>query len=50
MATEMLQLEIPTFQEVLKDSDSNEQFLEELLCKFKHWLKLQTHLPQGLYF
>lgn len=50
MATKVMKLEMPTLQEVLEDSNGNEELLEELSCKFRLWLKQQIHLPQGLYF
>lgn len=50
MATQVMKLEMPTLQEVLKDNNGNENLLIELLCKFRLWLKQQIHLPQGLYF
>lgn len=46
----MLKLEMPIFEEILKDSGGNEQLLEELLDKFQLWLKQQIHLPEGLHF
>jgi len=46
----MMKLEMPTLREVLEDCGGNEGLLEELLCKFRLWLKQQNHLPQGLYF
>lgn len=50
MVTKIMKLEMPTLQEMLQDSDGNEDLLQELLSKFQIWLKQQTHLPQGLYF
>lgn len=46
----MLELEIPTFKEILEEARGNEQLLEELLDKFRLWLKQQLHLPQGMHF
>lgn len=46
----MLKLEMPILKKVLKDSGGNEKLLEDLLCKFRLWLKQQNHLPQGLHF
>jgi hypothetical protein len=50
MVTKVMKFEMPTLQEVLKNNNGNEDILEELLCKFRLWLKQQIHLSQGLYF
>ncbi|XP_067215896.1 retinol-binding protein pinta-like [Linepithema humile] len=44
----MLKLEVPTLKEVLKNSGGDEKLLEELLSKFRLWLKQQSHLPQDI--
>lgn len=46
----MLKLEMPTLGEILEEAGGNEELLEELLDKFRLWLKQQLHLPQGTYF
>nr|XP_012216111.1 PREDICTED: uncharacterized protein LOC105668350 [Linepithema humile] len=46
--TKMLKLEVPTLKEVLKNSGGDEKLLEELLSKFRLWLKQQSHLPQDI--
>nr|XP_012231774.1 PREDICTED: alpha-tocopherol transfer protein-like isoform X2 [Linepithema humile]XP_012231775.1 PREDICTED: alpha-tocopherol transfer protein-like isoform X2 [Linepithema humile] len=48
MVTKAMELEMPMLQEVLEDSCGSEDFLEELLCKFRQWLKQQIHLPQDI--
>ncbi|XP_067215892.1 retinol-binding protein pinta-like isoform X4 [Linepithema humile] len=44
----MLKLEVPTLNEVLKNSGGDEKLLEELLLKFRLWLKQQSHLSQDI--
>ncbi|XP_067208510.1 uncharacterized protein [Linepithema humile] len=44
----MLKLEVPTLNKVLKNSGGDEKLLEELLSKFRLWLKQQSHLPQDI--
>ncbi|XP_029171652.1 retinol-binding protein pinta-like [Nylanderia fulva] len=44
----MLKLEMPLLKEVLEEVGGNEQLLEELLDKFRLWLKQQLHLPQDI--
>ncbi|XP_050445990.1 alpha-tocopherol transfer protein-like isoform X4 [Cataglyphis hispanica] len=44
----MLKLEMPTLGEILEEAGGNEELLEELLDKFRLWLKQQLHLPQDI--
>ncbi|KAL6440290.1 hypothetical protein ACFW04_003100 [Cataglyphis niger] len=44
----MLKLEMPTLREILEEAGGNEELLEELLDKFRLWLKQQLHLPQDI--
>lgn len=46
----MLKLEMPAMKEILEETGGNEELLEELLDKFRLWLKQQLHLPQGTHF
>ncbi|XP_029670269.1 retinol-binding protein pinta-like [Formica exsecta] len=44
----MLKLEMPAMKEILEEAGGNEELLEELLDKFRLWLKQQLHLPQDI--
>lgn len=44
----MIKLEMPSFNEILKETGGNEQLLEELLSKLRLWLKQQIHLPEDI--